>query len=67
MKPADTTPPAARLLKISEAASYLSVSERSVWFLIQDGRLPSIHWNRTRRIDRDDIDRFIQQQKTGVR
>lgn len=66
MEPAGTTPPAARLLKISEAASYLAVSERSIWFLIKDGRLPSIHWNRTRRIDRDDIDHFILRQKTGV-
>jgi excisionase family DNA binding protein len=61
----ETTTPLTRLLKISEAALYLAVSERSVWFLIKDGRLPSIHWGRTRRIDRDDIDAFIQRQKTG--
>lgn len=63
---AEITTPATRLLTCREAATYLAISERSIWLLIQSQRLPSIHWGRTRRIDRDDLDRFIQAAKTGA-
>lgn len=51
------------VLRVVEAASYLACSERKVWTLIKDGELPAIRFGRITRVERADLDAFIQQAK----
>lgn len=53
------TNPPARLCRISEAASELTLSTRSVWRLIKLGELTVVRCGRATRIERGSIDRFI--------
>lgn len=54
---------APRLVKPREAAAYLAISERKLWSLTQDGRIPAVRLDRSVRYDVADLDRFIQAAK----
>jgi putative molybdopterin biosynthesis protein len=58
-------PPAPQLLTKREAGRELSVSERTVHSLITQGLLPVVRFGGNVRIDRADLEAFIQRQKTG--
>ncbi len=49
-----------RLLRVSEAAEYLSATHSCVRRLIWGGHLPCVMLGRFVRIDRGDLDAFIQ-------
>jgi excisionase family DNA binding protein len=53
------------LLRVNEAASYLAVSERTFWSLLKAQRIPAVRFGKTVRIDRSDLDAFIQTAKGG--
>ena len=46
-----------------EAAQLLSVSERTLWTLTSDGKIPHVRIGRCKRYDRRDLDDWIQSQK----
>jgi excisionase family DNA binding protein len=52
-----------RLFNYTEAAAYLSCSARTVWQLVKDGEIPAVKFGTSVRIDRSDLDTFIEQQK----
>jgi excisionase family DNA binding protein len=52
-----------RLLRIKEAAQYLGVSRRSVDSYIANGQIPHVREGGVIRIDRDDLDRWIEMRK----
>ncbi|MBK6939754.1 MAG: helix-turn-helix domain-containing protein [Planctomycetes bacterium] len=54
-----------RLLTCREAARYLGVCERTVWSLAVSGSIRSVRIGRSRRIDINDIDAFIERAKRG--
>jgi excisionase family DNA binding protein len=53
-----------RLLSIWDAALYLGVAAWTVRRLVWRGELPSVPVGRCVRIDREDLDDFIQKQKS---
>ena len=53
----DTIAP--RLLPVRLAAAYLAISERKLWGLTQEGRLPAVKIGRCIRYDISDLDAFI--------
>ncbi len=53
-------PVARRLLSPNEAARYLGVSRRTVYFLMADGSLSFVQVGQRRRLDLDELDRFIE-------
>lgn len=62
----DPTPvPDDRLLTLRETATRLAVSERFVRSLIASGRLRRLCIGRVVRIDRRDLDSFIERAKRG--
>lgn len=54
------------LITTKEAASYLCISERKLWSLSKDGKLPTVRFDRVVRYDQNDLDDFIRQAK-GVK
>lgn len=63
----DPTPPQFNpLLTYREAAGVLGVSERKVWTLVDEGRLPAVRFGRNVRIDPADLRAFIERAKSGV-
>lgn len=58
--------PAKRLLRVREAAEYLSLSPWKVRQLVQDGLLPVVRSreNGAWRVDMRDLDAFIERNKT---
>lgn len=48
-----------------QAAAYLGVSERTVWGLRDSGRLKSIRIGASVRFDVQDLDAYIEAQKSG--
>jgi excisionase family DNA binding protein len=56
------TPP---LLTYKQAAKLLQVSDRTVFTLVKTGQLKAVRFGHTVRIDRRDLDDFIQQAKNG--
>lgn len=48
-----------RLFKVREAAKYLSISERTLFDLTKEGRLPAVKFNHSVRYDIADLDTFI--------
>jgi len=54
-----------RLLEAREVAALLSVPERWVREHTRSGLLPHVSLGRYRRYDRDDVLRWVEQQKTG--
>lgn len=54
----------AELLTYAQAAQLLQVSDRTVWQLVKEGRLKAVRFaGRTVRIDRRDLDAFVEQAK----
>jgi putative molybdopterin biosynthesis protein len=53
-----------RLLNVEEAAGYLGITSWTVRRLVWRGELPSVPVGRCVRIDRKDLDDFIQRQKS---
>jgi excisionase family DNA binding protein len=60
---AETITPVA--LRICEAATYIAVSERTLWTLIKDNRLQAVRFGKVTRILRSDLDNFIAGCRTG--
>jgi excisionase family DNA binding protein len=52
-----------RLLSVVEAAAYLGVSAWHVRRLVWGGDLPAVRLGRLVRLDRIDLDKFIDEQK----
>lgn len=48
------------LLKVSEAAQRLRLSEAKVWALLASGELKSVRIGRARRIPASEVDAFIE-------
>ena len=55
--------PESRLLSVVEAAAYLGVSAWHVRRLVWGGDLPAVRMGRLVRLDRIDLDKFIDEQK----
>jgi excisionase family DNA binding protein len=53
------------LLTVSQAASRLSVSERTGWNLVRSGRLPSVKIGKSRRVPADAVEQFVQELREG--
>jgi len=52
----------ARLLRVSDVASRLSISKRSVWGMISAGQLPAIRFGRrATRIDSRDLETLVEE------
>ena len=49
-----------RLLTYQQAAKALQVSDRTVWAFVDRGELPAVRIGRSVRIDRRDLDEFIE-------
>ncbi len=56
------------LLRVSDAATVLGVSEREVWGMLQRGELPkvSVPGRRMTRIAREDLERLVQRWRQRV-
>jgi len=52
-----------RLIKVRQAAQYLGISERKLWQLTKDQRVPAIKFDRVVRYDIADLDEFIAKAK----
>lgn len=59
---ADSAP---MLLTYRQAAELLQISDRSVFTLVKTGQLRAVRFRHTVRIDRRDLETFIQQAKEG--
>jgi len=55
-----TTP---RLMRSRQAAAYLAVSDRKLWSLTKEGRIPAVKFDRVVRYDVVDLDEFIREMK----
>lgn len=51
------------LLTYKQAAKLLNVSDRTVWSWVHEGLLAAVRIGRTVRIDRSDLEEFIQNAK----
>jgi len=60
----DNEPFQSLLLKPREAARALSICERTLWQLTNDGKIPSVRFGRNVRYDPHDLKRWIAAQKT---
>ena len=65
MKTNNSTATTSRLLSTKAAAQYLAISERKLWQLSKDKRLPAVKFDRVVRYDVADLDDFIAQAKGG--
>ena len=54
---------APRLLRYKQAAEVLQVSERTVFTLVKTGKLMATRFGKSVRIDRHDLDAFIERAK----
>ena len=61
MNKTTNTPP--RLISTREAARYLAISERKLWQLTKDQRVPAVKFDRVVRYDIVDLDEFIAKAK----
>jgi len=53
--------PRTELLTVAQVAARLSISQRTVWSMIADGRLPAIRLaRRATRVDAADVERLIE-------
>jgi excisionase family DNA binding protein len=43
----------------------MAISERSIWNLVKQGKLPAVRFGKIMRIERGDLDQFIRVAKTG--
>ena len=74
MKLKDARPPSPlsqRLLTASEAATYLGISERTLWTLSNCGEIKSVRFGKGKRksvrLDVRDLDDWIEKNKKGRR
>ncbi len=58
-----TDAPMQRLLRVSEAARLLAISERKLWELTNCGEIPALHIGRAVRYDAQDLEAWILRQK----
>lgn len=63
MNGTDTTQ---RLLTPKQAAARLAISERKLWSLAHEGRIPAVKFDRVVRYDVADLDGFIQTMKGAI-
>ena len=54
-----------RLIRPREAASYIAVSERTLWTLTKSQKIPAIKIGSAVRYCRDDLDAFIMKCRTS--
>jgi excisionase family DNA binding protein len=54
-----------RLMSVSDAAKYLAISERTIWNLTSEQKLPAVRIGRAVRYDIGDLDAFITKAKIG--
>jgi excisionase family DNA binding protein len=55
-----------RLLTSRQAAARLAISERKLWNLSKEGRIPAVKFDRVVRYDVADLDVFIQAMKGAI-
>lgn len=53
-----------RMLSVKEAAEYMGFSRRKVEYMLQDGTLTRVREGSTVRLDRREIDRWIEMNRT---
>ena len=58
--------PSPRLVPSKTAAAYLAISERKLWQMTKDGRIPAVKYDRVVRYDIVDLDEFIAKAKGGL-
>lgn len=54
------------ILTIREVAAYLKVTERTLYRLVQDGKLPAFKVGNSWRFRREDLERWISEQSRGT-
>lgn len=54
------------LLTVHEVAGYLGLGDARVWQMVAAGQIPSIKVGRARRVVRADLDRFIEELRSGA-
>jgi excisionase family DNA binding protein len=54
------------ILTIREVADYLKVTERTLYRLVQEGKLPAFKVGNSWRFRREDLDRWISEQSRGT-
>jgi len=57
----------AELMTVQEVARYLRVTEKTVYRLLKQGRIPAIKVGRQWRFDKDSIDEWLHQNSVGNR
>jgi excisionase family DNA binding protein len=57
--------PEPRLMTVRLAAAYLAISERKLWSLTKENRIPAVKIGRAVRYDVADLDSFISESKEG--
>jgi len=55
-----------KLLSSKDAARYLCICERKLWELSKCGRIQTVKIGRAVRYDIDDLNEFIEKQKTKI-
>ena len=63
--PAPGDAPVESLLTYRDAAKVLSVTDRTVWTLVDRGELLAVRFGRSVRIDPSDLRAFIERSKQG--
>jgi excisionase family DNA binding protein len=58
-----TAPKTSRLLDVDAAAEYLGRTPKAVRKLIEDGKIPVVRFDSRVQIDRQDLDRVIEEAK----
>ena len=54
------------ILTIREVADYLKVTERTLYRLVQEGKLPAVKVGNSWRFRREDLERWISEQSRGT-
>lgn len=54
------------ILTIREVADYLKVTERTLYRLVQDGKVPAFKVGNSWRFRREDLERWISEQSRGT-
>ena len=54
------------ILTLREVADYLKVTERTLYRLVQDGKLPAFKVGNSWRFRREDLERWISEQSRGT-
>lgn len=55
-----------RLLRLREAAEYLGIGESTLRSWLRDGRIARIKMGHTVRVDRLDLDQYIERSRTRI-